>query len=166
MAFDPEPLDEEDTNVVVARVHRANQKKRLLVVGAVSLVPALLAFWIITGRQSCKDQYYRDLLPGGVQGSKSKPVDDRSWVVRPEAKTARVIIDLSEPGLLFINDLPQGTTSPQTVELEPGTHTIRAEIRGADMRQMMTVKAGEEFRLRFLRDIKNIELDRVPPPGR
>ena len=60
-------------------------------------------------------------------------------------------------------DCPQRTTSPQTVALEPGTHTIRVEIRTADMRQMMVVKAGEEFRLGFIRESKDIQLERATP---
>jgi hypothetical protein len=154
----PEPMDDEDTNVVVAHSRRATRKLRLTVLGTVGVFAGLLVFWLASGPGSWEQRIRKHLGPEQPMSTAAAPKERMSCVVDASATTAAVAVTLADEGILWLDDTPLGVVTSKNLELSPGEHTIRAEIKRTDMRQVLTVKAGERFRLHFDRETKSIDL--------
>jgi hypothetical protein len=166
MSLDPEPMDEEDTNVMVMRAHRATRRVRLVVVGGIVVVIGLLVAWISSGPGGWEQRLRKHLgTPAESAAGAPAPRERPSCVTDPNAKTATIYVTLAQEGLLWLDDTPLGLLTSKNLDLAPGTHDIRAEIKRTVMNQTLTVKAGEEYDLRFDRERKAIELECAHPPS-
>jgi len=159
-------MDDEDTNVMLRQSQRATRRIRLTVLGGVAAVAGLIVFWIATGPKACEQRMARDIMPEQPKVDAPAAAEKMSCVVDPAGTTATVFVTLAEQGLLWVDDAGLGVVTSKSVVLSPGTHTIRAEIKRTDMRQMLTVKAGEEFTLGFDREKKAIDLECARQPVR
>ena len=161
MPFKPELMEDEDTDVVVRRHHRAHRRMALTIAAPVALVIALVVVWAMFSGPGCEQRFWKGFERPGKSSSVPK-----SWVVNPNSPTATLHITVSEPAKVWLDEKPIGKVEDTTIELTPGTHDVLTNTRrGGEMSTMLTVKAGEVFEVFFNRETRKIHLYRVGPNG-
>jgi hypothetical protein len=151
-------MDSEDTEVVVRRMRRTKWRNRLAIGAVLLVVLCLVAGWILGTSRGCEKRF----TAGFIDDGPPVQIDRSRWVVHPDSHTARVHILLTKKGAVILDGEMLGQMEFATVELRPGKHTIRAVINRMELQQMMTVHAGQEYRLTFDRKNRDVRLERVP----
>lgn len=154
-------MDDESTDVVVRRAKQAHRRMALKIILPLAAVIALVVVWVLFSGPGCEQRFWKGFERPGKSSSVPK-----SWVVNPNSSTATLHITITEPAKVWLDEKPIGKIQDSTIELEPGTHDVLTNTRrGGEMSTMLTVKAGEVFKVFFNRETRKIHLYRVGPTG-
>jgi len=154
-------MEDEDTDVIVRRHRRAHRRMALAIMVPVLAVIALVVVWVLFSGPGCEQRFWKGFERPGKSSSVPK-----SWVVNPNSSTATLHITISEPAKVWLDEKSIGKIEDTTIELTPGVHDVLTNTRrGGEMSTMLTVKAGEVFKVFFNRETRKIHLYRVGPTG-